>query len=250
MLRLLLPAVLFMSCHNIIKKDNRVISTEKLDTIKTVQPSKALPLFFERAFALGTQEQGKTLPVNFYGVTVGSLKVETGRIVACDPFLIEEYGKPFAQIFPTGEFPLQFSIANIGGEETIAFARINFSDTPVAKWEVALLPGEKPVAVNGKSEYGYVADAGIGVFMDEQAMKAISSQTPPQLNSILKKEMDKHYRLYWRYAMYNVGQHNIAAFTSGAGEGRYTSYIGYDAQGKPCRLLTDFGLIDWRNKEH
>jgi hypothetical protein len=48
--------------------------------------------------------------------------------------------------------------------------------------------------------------------------------------------------------MYNFGKYNLAAFTTGLGDGKYATYIGYDAAGKPCRLLSDFKLFDWKEK--
>jgi hypothetical protein len=60
--------------------------------------------------------------------------------------------------------------------------------------------------------------------------------------------MDKHYHNTWRYAMFNFGQHNLVSFTTGMGDGHYATYIGYDANGKICRLLSDFDLFNWRKK--
>ena len=68
------------------------------------------------------------------------------------------------------------------------------------------------------------------------------------MDGAVYKEMEKHTHYDWRYAMYDFGQHNLAAFTSGFGDGRYSTYIGFAANGKPCRLITDFGLFDWRKK--
>ncbi|HEX8335065.1 MAG TPA: DUF4241 domain-containing protein, partial [Segetibacter sp.] len=178
------------------------------------------------------------------------LKVISGHIVACDPLHIDEYGKPFTQVFPTGEFPVQLSIAEVGGEETAAFARINFSDEPVVKWQLALHEGQKPLPVGDEEIHGYSVDAGVGIFMDQESIKALDTKRIWDLESKheLFKEMDKHYHGDWRYTMYNFGQHNLAAFSTGVGDGRYATYIGYDANGKPCRLVTDFGLFDWRKR--
>lgn len=41
---------------------------------------------------------------------------------------------------------------------------------------------------------------------------------------------------------------NIVAFSTGFGDGRYSTYVGYDKNGEPCRLLTDFRLVDWLKK--
>lgn len=48
--------------------------------------------------------------------------------------------------------------------------------------------------------------------------------------------------------MYNFKGNTIAAFTTGIGDGRFASYIGFDAAGKPCKLVTDFGLLKWKGK--
>jgi hypothetical protein len=66
------------------------------------------------------------------------------------------------------------------------------------------------------------------------------------MDGAVYKEMDKHYRNHWRYTIYKFGNHNLAAFSTGEGDGYYATYIGIDAKGETCRLLTDFGLFDWR----
>jgi hypothetical protein len=37
---------------------------------------------------------------------------------------------------------------------------------------------------------------------------------------------------------------NVVAFTSGFGDGSYSTYVGYDAAGHPMALATDFGVVD------
>ena len=252
-MKYLLIALTFLACQNIPRHNRSLkISTEVLDTIKSV-PAKldAKPVLFEAAFIKGTTQQGKTATINLYGVTIGKIKIVSGHVIACDPLHIDEYGIPFTQAFPTGEFPVQLSIAEVGGEETIAFARINFSDEPVERWEFALQKGQPAIPVGGEEMYGYSVDAGVGIFMDEEATKALDTKKIWDLESEheLFKEMDKHYRHDWKYAIYNFGTHNLAAFTSGVGDGRYATYIGFDANGKPGRLLTDFGLFDWKQNK-
>ncbi|HUS02632.1 MAG TPA: DUF4241 domain-containing protein, partial [Chitinophagaceae bacterium] len=227
------------------------VSTEPLDTIKTM-PAKivAAPVLFETAFIKGTTQQGRVVPIGFYGVTIGKIKIVSGHIIACDPLHTGEYGIPYTQLFPTGEFPVQLSIAQTGEEDLTAFARINFSDEPVVKWELALLAGQKPLPVGDEDIHAFGVDGGIGIFVDEEAKKALdkSKLIDDELYGPLNTEMDKHYHNTWRYTMYNFGQHNLAAFTTGKGDGLYATYIGFDANGKVCRLVSDFGLFDWRKK--
>ncbi|MBA3674221.1 MAG: DUF4241 domain-containing protein [Chitinophagaceae bacterium] len=249
-MKYILIAFSLFACNTIAKKNAaRKTSTEVLDTIKLVSASiVAKPVLFETAFIKGTTQKGNITPINLYGVTIGKLKIVSGHIIACDPLHIDEYGIPFTQVFPTGEFPVQFSIAQTGEGDLIAFARINFSEEPVVKWELALQEGQKPLPVGGEEIHGYGVDGGVGVFMDKEAIKALDLDALTNMDTELHKEMDKHYHNTWQYAMYNAGKHNAACFTTGLGDGRYASYIGYDATGKPCRLLSDFGLFDWKKK--
>jgi hypothetical protein len=225
------------------------ISNETVDTIRT-RPAKldAKPLLFEAAFIKGTTHKSKDATMQLYGVNIGSLKISSGAVVACDPGHIDEYGIPFTQVFPNGEFPVQLAIGKLGNEETIAFARILFSDAPVARWEFALQEGQSPIPVGGKKMHGYSTDLGLGIFVDYAASKALDKTNLTRLDAGMYKEMDRHYHNDWRYSLHNFGNHNLAVFSSGLGDGYYASYIGFDASGKPCRLLTDFNIIDWKGR--
>ena len=224
-----------------------VFTTETLDTIQAAPATPLVsPVLFEAAFIKGTTLDFRKSIFTAYGVTIGKIKITSGYITACDPLHIDEYGIPFTQLFPKGEFPVQLAIAKLGVDETIAYARINFSDEPVAKWEFALQKGQDSIPLKGKKMHGYSVDAGMGIFIDEEAKKALDKKQVMQSDGAVYKEMAKHFHNDWRYAMYNFGNHNLATFTTGLGDGYYATYIGFDAQGKPCRLLTDFDLFKWK----
>jgi hypothetical protein len=248
-MKYILIAFAFVACTNTSKKSELKISTEVLDTVKTVPATiTAAPLLLEKAFINGSTEKIKNTDVTLYGITIGKLKITSGHIVACDPLHVDEYGLPYTQLFPTGEFPVQLSIAKAGEGEMTAFARILFSEAPVVRWELALLKDQKPLAVGGEDIHGYGVDWGRAIFMDEAAIKSIDLVAIADSDHPLYKEMDKHYHNDWKYAMFNAGNYNIAAFTTGSGDGTFATYIGFDAAGKPCRLVSDFGLFEWRKK--
>ncbi|MHA4842788.1 DUF4241 domain-containing protein [Flavitalea antarctica] len=230
-----------------VQVDQRKYSTELLDTIKSEPPKiVAKPELFESAFIKGTTQSVNKNIFQLYGITIGKLEVTSGYIIACDPLHMDEYGIPFTQLFPTGEFPVQLSIAKFKNQESIAFIRINFSGEPVQKWEFALQKGQKPLPIGGEEMPGYSVDAGVGIFMDKDAYKVFDKRAAESMESEIFKQMENHSHYKWRYAMHNFGSHNLAAFTTGLGDGYYASYIGFDANGNPCRLLTDFGLFDWK----
>jgi hypothetical protein len=238
----------FHACSFSDHRGDVKVSNERLDTIQS-RPATldAKPLLFEAAFIRGTTHKVKDATMDLYGVNIGKLKISSGAVVACDPGHIDEYGIPFTQTFPNGEFPVQLAIGKVENEETIAFARILFSDAPVEKWEFALQKGQAPIPVGGKKMHGYSTDLGLGIFVDYAASKALDQSNMTSLDADIYKTLDKHYHNDWRYSMYNFGTHNLAIFSSGLGDGYYATYIGFDASGKPCRLLTDFNIIDWKN---
>ena len=224
------------------------ISREPLDTIQSsTNEIVAVPVLFETAFIKEAKQPANVSKMSLYGVTIGTLNIVSGRIIACDPMHIDEYGKPFTQLFPTGEFPVQLSIAKFDEEELIAFARIKFSDSPVVKWRFALLEGQSHLPLGKEKRHGYSVDASVGIFIDNEAYQALDYKSSVyDSDGTVYKEMDKHYRNDWRFAIYQFGNHNLAAFTTGEGDGYYSTYVGYDAHGNPCRLLTDFTVVDWK----
>lgn len=241
-------AFVFCGCQNISDRNHKV-STEVLDTITSApEGTVSSPAYFETAFVKGTTKKTIEGDASLFGITIGKIKITDGQVILCDPLHIDEYGIPFTQAFPTGEFPVQLSVLKMGTEESLAFARIKFSDEPVVKWEKALRPKLKEVPLGGEDIPEYCVDGGVAVFLDAAAAKTVDQEAVADFDGPVFQEMYKHHHIGWRYAMYGFGQHNLAAFTTGLGDGCYTAYIGFDAKGKPCRLLTDFGILDWKSK--
>lgn len=247
-LQYLILLILFVACNDIVKSNKRgsIVPTEMLDTIKTFPPvGQTKPLIFETAFITGTTGKLNKETLSLSGINIGKIKLSGGRLVACDPMHIDEYGIPFTQQFAKGEYPVQLAIAKLDLEERVAFARILLSDAPVVKWEFALQEGQTPLPLGLKKRHGYSVDAGVGIFIDEAAAKALDRKVVNDMDGAVFAALDKHYRNDWKYSLYPFGEHNLAAFTTGLGDGYYSTYIGFDAEGKPCRVITDFGLVEW-----
>jgi hypothetical protein len=257
-MRHFITAILFISCTNISNHNNLAaqkqpsnIATEKIDTaIIKSYPVTAKPDIFETAYFEGTEVKvNDTIRLTFYPVNIGKVILETGKVVACDPVMTYEQ-EPFTTQFPTGLFPVQLAIAKVNGNENelVGFSRILFSEEPVVKWEFAFKKGQEPISIFGDSMYYYPVDGGLGQFMDVSSFNRLTKldkHTQSQVLYHLFAELDKHTRRSWQFANTNEKDINIVAFTSGFGDGRYPTYIGYDKSGQPCRLLTDFGLVEW-----
>ena len=208
---------------------------------------QALPALFETAFFTLSSFKQDTMTFYFAAIDIGDLNCETGRLIACDPIVMQDV-RPFVQQFPVGRFPVQLSIATYKQEERVAFSRICFSGEQVARWEFALHSGQQQKSIFDSTFYSYGVDGGIGIFIDSLANNAFAMLQKEDVylwDRAFAGEMSKHDHLSWQYALYNFQGHNLATFSTGWGDGHYATYVGYDKNGKICRLLTDFGLFDW-----
>ncbi|WP_343674242.1 DUF4241 domain-containing protein [Chitinophaga sp.] len=203
-----------------------------------------IPEFLESAFSKDfTYTNFEKQTFGFYVHNMGDLKVTDGKIIACDPYLYN--GEiPFEATFPIGAFPVQLAIAKINTDERVALARINFAaeETPVT-WQMAVLPG-RDLSILKKGQYfGYPVDAGTGAFMDAAAGEVFGSYMDSEVIDEIAAEMEESYKHTRSWLLKELDGHTIALFSSGWGDGVYATYIGFDAKGKICRLVTDFGVI-------
>jgi hypothetical protein len=245
----------YSSCHNTEKHEYGYgIYGANIDTLH-IQPYAvtAKPAIFETAFFKDSTAISGDIPMQFFQIQIGKLKVETGKLIACDPIQLDNF-PPFTQKFPTGKFPVQLSVAKIKTDERVAFSQIVFSDSPVAKWEFALQKEQKPVSIFSDTMYSYGVVAGKGMFIDEKARKALLlfiGDNRKLWEKIFITAMHEQYRNTWDFLLYDFNEGNFATFATGYGDGSYATYIGFDETGVPCKLLTDFGLVDWvKHKEN
>ena len=205
--------------------------------------SLAFPKAFGAAFLQGTTIKQDSTTYSFSIAHLGNLNNLSGKLVAGDPIVLT--ARPsFSQRFPVGSFPVQLALAKLPNDERVGFARVLFSTAHVAKWELARLPGEKPLALKDSSFYCYGVDAGMGAFIDSVTNQHLIRQSQDTWDKIfMQKPEQPGYKGY----IYSFGSDkgNLATFLTGFGDGCYASYIGFDAQGRVCQLLTDFGLVAW-----
>jgi len=227
----------------------RVMDSFHIAYVRAYKP-QALPTLFETAFFNFATLKQDTMSFVFVAIDIGEINCETGKLIACDPIGMRD-ARPFVQQFPVGHFPVQLSVAAFDGQERVAFSRIYFSDQPVVKWEFALDSGQRKVSIFSDTLYSYGVDGGMGIFIDEKANQAFTALEKGD-NYLFERafadEMNKHDHLSWQYGNYHFQEHNVVSFTTGFGDGHYGTYVGYDKDGRICRLLTDFGLFDWWKK--
>ncbi len=117
------------------------------------------------------------------------------------------------------------------------------------RFEMALLAGQDTAELSEDGFYGYGVDSGTGGFMDEQTFLRLTEgleEWEGGIFSALDDALEKSY--VDTYSAANVrlpdSEYNVAAFSSGWGDGGYPSYWGFDAEGQLCCLMTDFCILD------
>ncbi|PVD53744.1 hypothetical protein DC498_04330 [Terrimonas sp.] len=224
------------------------------DTLQ-IQPYDVLasPSIFEKAFFKGafsvTEDRDS---VHFFQLNIGNINIETGKIIAAD--VVTQYDMPpFTQNFPIGRFPVLLSVARLrNNDERIAFSQIVFPQDTITHWEYALHGNQKPASIFSDTLYSYGVDAGVGLFIDEKsnnAFKKLSDNIADLMQKYIFKGLNDQTHTSWQYNIQSFPGGNLAAFSTGWGDGHYATYIGFNKNEKPCRLLTDFALINWWKNE-
>ncbi len=182
---------------------------------------------------------------------IADLYLSTGRIIACDP-LTNSHAQPFAQISPTGHFPVSVYYDDYDAH---ALAVLRFNDNEVSRWQIATTTKQDINTLPDGSIFGYPVDAGMGCFCDEAGFKLLQ-----QHEKDLETQLGDKYISYYDDVIdtqmaandnfnqlnlqpYPDNPHNCIIFASGCGDGFYASYWGYAADGSLVCLVTDFGLL-------
>jgi hypothetical protein len=202
---------------------------------------------FAALFTPGTRFAGEDgRPLEISTRVVGELKVPTGRLVASDPLTtdFDLEGGAFSRQAPTGVFPVEVALAHFRPDSPeVVCARVRFgpADARAVRWEVAVGAGEAP-----GSSPGYGVDTGTGCFFDEAACAVVDEATSKTWLAAL----DKNRQNGWTWHIAEVGRANVIMFTSGGGDGIYTSYWGLDAEERIVELVTDFERLSAPIYEH
>jgi hypothetical protein len=168
---------------------------------------------------------------------IGTVEVPSGRLVACDPLVIEVAPAPFARTLAPRTYPVRLGRA----DGDLAYAVLVVSEARVVGWEHAQRIGERPQVLAPRAP-GFDVDASTGAYLDVQTAELLFRERFEDGRLLLDRLYDAGYRDGpWAEASID-GAPRLVAFGTG-GDGRFASYWGLDAQGEPSVLVTDFGVL-------
>lgn len=183
-------------------------------------------------------------------VEAGWLRAASGRIVASDPLVFFDE-KPFVREIPPGAYQVLLAVVKIDGYDRVAFAKLKVSENEPESWESAARTWSGSRRDGG--EIGpYSVDSGTGCFMD--------SHFQDSFNQFQFSEYDSGNHnfpadLPWRGSVsaqyvdfsHEPSEGNLIMFSSGFGDGGYSTYVGLDSNGLPTAFVTDFDLLEDRS---
>jgi hypothetical protein len=183
---------------------------------------------------------------------LGHVRISSGRIVVADPFVgIDQ--PPIAAPVPAGRHPVRLAVLQgTMGRGRVAFARVDFTDRPVVRWETARPEEIQRDAENPDGTWGFAVESGTAAFFDPEAGKAAAAAAKGNdgyfdtwlVNGQNAGAKERGATGAFRLVV-DVGPANVVAFDAGWGDGVYTAYAGYDADGAIAALIADFDILDW-----
>jgi hypothetical protein len=128
----------------------------------------------------------------------------------------------------------------------VAFARVDFSNAEVSRWQMISTAVPIPKLKEGEI-FGFGVDSGTAAFMDAivlEHFKSLNSEEYEAWQDAMFKELDATYVHTWSHGEVAIAGGNIIAFSSGYGDGVYATYLGIDSEDAPVTLVTDFATFE------
>lgn len=182
---------------------------------------------------------------------VGLLHLSSGRVVACDPIITNDK-EPFEAEFPRGDFPIH--IHKERDSDCVAYVEVVFSDKEISYWQMATCKGQKVEELAEGEVFGYPVQSGMGCIMDadtQEMLNALEQKLYNQKGDAFMGIYEEFFHSYFTdekgiFSQYALpipkenAPNNLIATETGYGEGFYASYIAFDKENSPVKLITEF----------
>lgn len=185
----------------------------------------------------------------------GNLILTSGKLVASDPLITSEM-PAFTTTFPVGEFPVL--VHKEIESNCIAYAEIVFSSDEITTWELATSEGQHLTDLEEGEIYGFPVESGMGCLMDFETQENLNlleqhlfKRKGDDFTGIYEEFFHEHFfqeeGAVNQYAFLKPHEEkpgNLFAFETGYGEGFYASYIGFDKNNVPVKVVSEFVEIN------
>ncbi|GIE55721.1 hypothetical protein BJY16_004277 [Actinoplanes octamycinicus] len=181
---------------------------------------------------------------------LGDLTLPTGQLAAFDPGVTDEEDEPFSVTVAPGRYRMVGWVAVLEKEERewqrrVAAVQLVIRDEPAVSWELALVDGDDPDALEEGEFYGYGVDTGAGAFADISVSRALARWDSEEFEETFDPEDfpdEPVPGLFDRVIDRRTGG-NVIMVESGWGDGYYPTFIGRTATGEVASFVTDFLVL-------
>ncbi|WP_374461741.1 DUF4241 domain-containing protein [Chryseobacterium taeanense] len=181
----------------------------------------------------------------------GKIYLSSGKLVACDPLITNDM-KPFSTDFPKGDFSVL--VHKERESNCVAYVEIVFADAEITDWKLATTEGQEVKELADGEVFGYPVESGMGCFMDVDTQNSLNQleqklyhRKGVDFMGIYEEFFHEHFfdenGAIDQYAFLKPSENHpgtIFAFETGYGEGFYASYIAYDKNHSPVKIITEF----------
>ncbi len=182
---------------------------------------------------------------------VGKIYLSSGKLVACDPLITNDM-LPFSTEFPKGEFSVMLHKER--ESNCVAYAEIIFNTEAITDWKLATTAGQNIKELEEGEVFGYPVESGMGCFMDvdtQNSLNELEQKLYHNKGADFMGIYEEFFHGYFfdengaidQYAFLKPSEDHpgtILAFETGYGEGFYASYIAYDKNQSPVKIITEF----------
>ena len=180
----------------------------------------------------------------------GDITLTSGKLAVSDPLITSEM-PAFTTDFPLGNFPVL--VHKEIDSNCIAYVEIVFSNSEIASWKLATSEGQNTGNLQEGEIFGFPVESGMGCVMDFETQQNLNLLE----QHLFKRKGDDFMGIYEeffhehffqeegainQYAFLKPNEDkfgNIFAFETGYGEGFYASYIGFDEQNVPVKVVCE-----------
>jgi hypothetical protein len=158
------------------------------------------------------------------------LVLSSGALAASDAFLIFAV-QPAQPSLAPGQYPVVLTVTRDNtGEVLVAYARVDLAPGQATHWQPAT---------------SFATDSGIGVFLDADAASHAAQDYNPYGTQVFGALTDALARNeFWTSVLIDPDSGaDAVVFTTGHGQGGYTTYWGLDDNEQPVALVADFNVL-------
>lgn len=204
---------------------------------RPLRPNR-LDLLFTAGTRYRSPDHGWTATVEVR--EAGTVRLPSGRLVVTDPGWLKFQKDSLTVPVAPGEYAVRLAIVRFADDPDhvrTAAAKLVIADEPVTTWELALCDGQDPRLLGDGQFYGFGVDAGMGCFVDAEALAAITDIVEEDYEALLGASDEA------TEVIDPASGANLIAFSSGWGDGSYPIWIGRTHDGRVACFVADMLVV-------